>query len=108
MICALKTRGNTGLQDAIALSDALFYVVINGLVNRMSHGSHELPNRVARQLRVCVECDDIPNLVKNGCSPDDTSKVIAGLPAQKRVQLLKLAPFALIAHPQSLGRIPAA
>src|ERR1051326_7041394 len=108
MICALKTRGDTGLQDAIALGDALSCIVINRPVERMGHCSHELPNRVAWQLRVCIERYDIPNVAENCCSPDNTSKVIAGLAAQKRVQLLKLASFAFIAHPQLLGRIPAA
>src|SRR5579871_4280008 len=108
MICAGKTYGNTRLQNAVPLRDTLFNTVIDRPVQRMSHCSNKLPDRIAWQLCIGIQRNNVANVLKNGHSPSDSDKVIAGLAAQKRIQLLELAALTLVAHPQTLTRIPAA
>src|SRR5581483_1889691 len=72
MTCAGQAGGNTWLQDAVAVDRTLPGSVINGLVQRMRHRANKLPNRVARQLGVGIESNDVPYTLQNFCSTYNT------------------------------------
>ncbi len=80
-------------------------------VQRMGHRADELPRRVAGQLRVGVERDDVAHAPQHRRVADDQREAIAGsralVAAQQGVQVRELAALALVAHPHPLARVPA-
>ena len=82
-------------------------LVVARAIQRMRHGSDELPGRVARKLRVRVEGDHVSHVRQDRGLADDEREAIGGAAAQQRVQLRELPSLALIPHPEPLPRIPA-
>ena len=62
--------------------------------------------RVAGELGVCVERDDVPHAGQDGCFADDQRKRVSRLAPQQRVQGGQLAALPLVAHPHPFMRIP--
>ena len=56
---ARQAHGHARLKDAIPLSDTLPVFVVPRAIQRVRHGSHKLPRRIARQLRIRVEGDHV-------------------------------------------------
>ncbi len=54
-----QAHGHTWLQDAVPLRDTLLIFVVPRTIQRVCHSSHELPRRVARQLRIRVKGDHV-------------------------------------------------
>ena len=54
-----QAHGHAGLQDAIPLNDQLLVLVEPRPVQGVRHGSHQLPGRVAGQLRIGVQGDHV-------------------------------------------------
>ena len=54
-----QAHGHTGLQDAVPLTDTLLVLVEPRPVQGVRHGSHQLPGRVAGQLRIGVQGDHV-------------------------------------------------
>ena len=54
-----QAHGHARLQDAVPLSDALLAFVVPRTIQRVRHGSHKLPRRIARQLRIRVQGDHV-------------------------------------------------
>ena len=75
-------------------------------VERVRHGAHELPCRIARQLRVRVQSNHVPDFRKDRRRADDAGKAVPIAVAQQRVQVRELAALALLSHPQACSRIP--
>ena len=73
----------------------------------MHHGADKLPRRVARQLGVGIQRDDVSHLREDRCSTDDERKTVRMTAAQERVQVVELASLAFMAHPDPRLRIPA-
>ena len=105
---ARQAVGHARLQDAVPLEDALQPLVVPRAVQRVRHGSDELPRRVARQLRIRVEGDHEFDVRQIRRPADDDGKAIRRPAAKKQVQLRKLPPLAFVAHPGPLPRIPSA
>ena len=76
-------------------------------VQRMRHGADELARRIARQLRIRIQRNDVLHLRKDAGRADDERKTVRTTAAQQRVQVAKLATLALVAHPDPRLRIPA-
>ena len=47
------------LQDAVSLGDALLVFVVVRPIQRVRHGTDKLPRRIARQLGIRIESDDV-------------------------------------------------
>jgi hypothetical protein len=78
-----------------------------GAVERVRHRRHELARRVAWQLRVGVERDDVAHARQcRGVADDEAEALMPGI-SQQRVQVLQLASLALAAHPDTIGGVPA-
>ena len=54
-----QAHGHAGLQDAVPLTDTLLVLVKPRPVQGVRHGSHQLPGRVAGQLRIGVQGDHV-------------------------------------------------
>ena len=109
-----QADADTGLQNAVAPDHARCrgFAAEAWPVQRMGHRADELPRRVARQLRVGVERDDVAHAPQQRRVADDQREAI-GWPrllvaAQQRVQVRELAALALVAHPHPVARVPAA
>ena len=103
-----KGVGHARLQDAVPLGDPLHPLVVARPVQRVRHGSDELPRRIARQLRIRIERDHELDVRQIRGLPDDDGKTVRRPAAKKQVQLRKLPPLAFVAHPDPLLRIPSA
>ena len=76
---------------------------LSGWAMRPDH----LARRIARQLRVGVERDDVADLRQTrSCRRRSAAKRSCGA-AQQRVELRQLAALALVAHPDAFLRVPA-
>ena len=73
----------------------------------MRHGADKLPRRIARQLRIGIERDDVLHLRENGRRADNERKTVGMTAAQERVQIAKLAALAFVAHPNTRLGVPA-
>jgi hypothetical protein len=73
----------------------------------MRQGRRELSRRIARQLRVGIERDNVFHARESCRIAHDEGEAI-GCAAQERVQVCQLAALSLAAHPRALRRIPAA
>src|ERR1044072_8220252 len=102
----LQRDADAWLQDAIAARDALHTRVELRTVQRVFGDADETAGRVARQLRVGVERDDVTNLREQfgAGRRDDVARVARS--AQKAVELLQLTAFTLPAHPLPFARVP--
>ena len=56
---ARQAHRHARLQDAVALTDALLVFVVARTIQRVRHGPHKLPRRIARQLRIRVQGDHV-------------------------------------------------
>ncbi len=72
----------------------------------MRHVAHQLVGRVAWQLRIGIQGNNVPDQSKNGLVAYNVRKSHERLAPQQRVELLELAAFALVAHPHSLESVP--
>ncbi len=103
-----QADGHPGLQDAVALANPLLVRVVARPIQRVRHGAHQLPRRVARQLGIGVQGNDVLHVRQERRIPDDPREALLGVAAQQRVQIRQLAPLALVTHPNPLLRIPPA
>ena len=67
---ARQAHGHAGLKDAVPRDNALFAFVVLRTIQRVRHGSHELPRRVARELRIRVQGNHVLH-VDQRCSIAD-------------------------------------
>ena len=74
----------------------------------MRDGADKLARRIARQLRIRIKGDHIFDVRKGSRLTDDKQEIFLRAGAQKRIQISKLAPFALVTHPKALLRVPTA
>ena len=56
---ARQAHGDAWLKDSVPIRDTLFVLVVPRTIERVRHGSHELPCGIARQLRIRVKGDHI-------------------------------------------------
>ena len=103
-----QAHGHAGLQDAVALADPLPVRVVARPIQRVRHGAHQFPRRVARQLGIGVQGNDVLHVRQERRIPDDPRKTLLIIAAQQRVQIRQLAALALVTHPNLFLRIPAA
>ena len=54
-----QAHGDPWLEDAVSLADTLLVFVVSRTIQRVRHGAHKLPRRIARQLRIRVQGDHI-------------------------------------------------
>src|SRR5439155_3814792 len=110
---ARQAHADPRLQDAVALDDTRRFGATAEArpVQRVRHRADELPGRVARQLGVGVERDDVAHAPQQRRVADDQRKALAWAgaraAAKQRIQVGELAALALIAHPDALARVPA-
>ena len=71
LVSAGKAHCHARLQDAVALSNALLVDIKDRTVERVRHGSDKLPGGVTRQLRICVEGDDVLHVWQECRRADD-------------------------------------
>ncbi|KFB71347.1 MAG: hypothetical protein AW09_003510 [Candidatus Accumulibacter phosphatis] len=101
-----QTDRHARLQNAVAGGDPPFRRVVIGTVERVRHGANELPRRVARQLRIGVQGDHVPDVGQYSGVADDERETVLGARTQQRVQCPQLAALALVSHPGAVVRIP--
>ena len=95
------------LQHRIALDDPAGGGVEARPVERMRHLADQAADRVARQLRVGVERDDVANVGRReAVAPADRHESGVGRAAQQPVQLVQLAALALPADPAPFAFVP--
>ncbi|MNZ46192.1 hypothetical protein D3C78_638680 [compost metagenome] len=104
---ARQADADPRLQDRVAGADAAFLHIVDGAVERMLHGADQLLRRIARQLGIGVEGDDVTHGLQGREIADDQRKTLQPGAAQQRIEFGELAALALVAHPHLLGRIPA-
>src|ERR1700722_17294384 len=76
-------------------------------VERMRHFADQPANRVARQLGIGIQRDDIADARRSkGQRLADPDEIRIGCAAQEAVQLVELAPLALPADPAGLTLVP--
>ncbi len=73
----------------------------------MRHRPGELARRVARQLRVGVQRNDVLHALQHRRLARDARERVGAAAAQHRVQVGELAALSLVAHPAALAGIPA-
>jgi hypothetical protein len=61
-VCARQAHGNPRLKDAVPGNNALLAFVVLRTIQRMRHGSHKLPGRIAWQLGIRVKGDHVLHL----------------------------------------------
>ena len=108
-----QTCSHTRLQDSVAprdhrFADALAHCLETGTVEWVLHRADELTRRVAGQLRIGIERDDILHVRQCPRVANDEREAVARTTAQERIEVGKLSALALMAHPQPFLRIPAA
>src|SRR5438067_11667656 len=74
----------------------------------MRHCADKLAGRLARQLRVGIEGDDVFDFAQNRLVAHYRGEAFRAAPAEKGVELHQLSAFPFVAHPQVLARVPAA
>ena len=94
------------LQDRVAFDDASRAGVVDRPIERMREVADQGARRVARQLRVGIQGDDVLDRSKHALIADDLHECRERPAAQPGVELLQLAALALVAHPYPLHRIP--
>ena len=77
-------------------------------VERVRHGSRQLARRVARQLRIGIEGDDVFHPGQHRGLAHHLREAMLRAAAQQGIELRLLAALALVAHPEALSGIPAA
>ena len=78
-----QAHGNAGLKDSVPLGDTQRSFVVPRAIQGVRHGSHELPRRVARELRIRVQGNHVLHVRQNGSPADDERKAIPRAAAQK-------------------------
>ncbi len=74
----------------------------------MGHCRDELLRRLARELRIGIQRDDILDVAQHGRVPDNHGKRIASGPPQQGIQIRQFSALALMTHPGTLAPVPAA
>ncbi len=98
---ALQRGRHPRLQDPVSLRHPPLRRVEVGTVERMAHGRSELARRVARQVGIAIERDDIPDAEKEWVVADHRVKP-GVIPTERVVQLLDFSALSLPAHPHPL------
>ncbi len=103
-----QAHADARLQDAVAFDHPrrLRVAAETRSVQRVSHGGDELAGRIARQLRVGVQRDDVAHVRQGRDVADDPREAIRAPAAQQRVEVGELAALALVAHPHAFARVP--
>ena len=94
------------MQDRVAFDDAALAGIVDRPIERVSEVADQGACRVARQLRVGIQGDDVLDRGEDGLIADDVRKRRLRLAPEPGVELLQLAALALIPHPHPLERIP--
>ena len=74
----------------------------------MRHRADHLPRRIARQLGVGVERDDILDLAQRADVARDSLEGAGIAAAQQCIEVVELAALAFPTHPEAVGFVPAA
>ena len=101
-----ECHAHAGLQDAVAVGDPAEPRVERGAVQWMGNDADQLPRDVARQPRVAVERDAVPDGRQDRHVADVDDEAGVGGAAQQAVELLDLAPLALPPHPEPFLLVP--
>ena len=111
-VSAFQADTHTGLENSITLADALTFGIIASTIERVRNRTRQLAADIARQLGICIQSDDVLDVREVRYVPHDAgetfTRLVVSLASQDCVQIGKLAPLALIAHPNMLFGIPAA
>ena len=103
-----KTDRHARLQDAVSVDHELPGRVVARAIERVRHGAGKLPCGVARQQRVSVERNHVLDLRQCARLAYDPGKLLRPATAQDCIERRQLAALALVTHPETLSRIPAA
>ena len=106
MVRAGQARGHPWLENAVARNDTLLVFVVARTIERVRHGTHKLPRRIACQYRIGIQGDHVLHARQDRGITDDESEAITGPSAQKPIQIRKLAALSLVSHPDPVLRIP--
>ena len=101
-----QADGRARLQNGVALDHAAGRRIEPRPVQRMRHRADEFAGGIARQAGIGVQREDVSDGGEDRQIADDLGKRLARTAAQQRVELLQLAAFAFVAHPEALVRIP--
>ena len=101
-----QADGRARLQDGVALDHAAGRRIEPRPVQRMRHRADEFAGGIARQTGIGVQREDVSDRGEDRQIADDLGERFARTAAQQRVELLQLAAFAFVAHPEALVRIP--
>ena len=74
----------------------------------MRHDAHQLLRRIARELRVAVQDDDVLGIAAGEPDRRRSCRSPTAVPRERGVQLLELASLPLPSHPYALARVEAA
>ncbi len=100
---ARQADADARLQDAVAVDDAAAGRIEHRPIERVGHRPDHFARRIARQLRVGVERDDVADAGQHGGIADDLRERARATPAQEGVELRQLAALALVAHPHAFA-----
>src|SRR5262249_54985678 len=98
--------GDARLQDDVAAGDAAGLFVEPRAVERMAHRADELVGRVAWELRVGVERDDVADRREGLRVAGDRREGLAAAGGEERVEVGELAALPLVPHPGVLAVVP--
>ena len=94
------------LQNRIAFDNAPFTGIVNRSIEGMGQVADQGAGRIAGQLGIGIEGDDVPDRPEKGRIADDLRESVLRPTPEPGIELLQLAALALIAHPHPLHRIP--
>ncbi len=92
------------LQDAIPFDYDAQLGIDDGLIERMSNSAHHARRGATRELRIGVESENVADL-REHVEPSSLDGKGVEFADQKSVQVEKLTPFALPAHPHALAYV---
>ena len=101
-----QAHAHPGLEDRVAFDDASLAGIEPRTVERVRERADHARRRAARQIRVRVQRDDEANRPRRRHGADDRRERRRRAAAQEGVELLQLAPLALVAHPAALHGVP--
>ena len=90
---ARQAHGHARLKDAVPLTDTLLVFVVARTIQRVRHGSHKLPRRIARQLRIRVKGDHVLHVRQDCRLADDEREAIPEILSPPRRSEFKSASF---------------
>src|SRR5674476_1544026 len=106
MACTGEADRSAWLQDRVAFDNASLVGIVHRPIQRMGDVTYQCACRVARQLRVSIQGDDVLDRSQDRHITDDLRECSLLPSAQQGIELLHFAALALIAHPHAFVWIP--